>query len=93
MQHHADLAGDVDEVRHVAVDHPEPRLAHKMGHVVGRAGRQVVQTDDLVAREQQAVAEMRPEESGPSRHDRPSHLILSLDRPKGSRSASARPEA
>ncbi len=63
-----EAAGDVERSRDVAFDEAEVRVLLEMRQIAARAGDQIVQADDAVAFRQQAVAQMRTDETGGPRN-------------------------
>ena len=71
MEHVAHVAIDEDPVVDVHLAELEVGVVLQGAHVVGRAGDEVVESQDAVAARQKRLAEMRADEPGPARDDRP----------------------
>jgi hypothetical protein len=66
MQDGVDRTCDVDESGDVEVHETEARLTQQVRDVVGGAGEQIVDADDFPSLAQKVIAEMGPDETGPS---------------------------
>ncbi len=67
---------DIQRHRHVVAQQLEARVRHQMQNVLLGAGEEIIQTDDLVAFVQQALAQMRTEETAATRDQNFFHTRL-----------------
>jgi hypothetical protein len=69
VEHVVDFTGDMHVVGDVVVDEAELLVTHQVGHILGVACDQVVETGDLCTRIDEPGAEVRPEEPCPTHDD------------------------
>ena len=80
VQDRVERAVDVDVVGDVVVQEGEAVVAEQVGQVLGAAGEQVVEGQHLAALGDQAMAQVRADEAGASRHQNASQSSLGRHR-------------
>ncbi len=64
------MPGTFKRVRDIVPDELELRVPEQVGDVLGRAGDEVIDRDDLVALGEEPIAEVRPDEPGSAGDER-----------------------
>jgi hypothetical protein len=74
-----DLPRDLEGMRDVRADKLEAGVSEEMGDVLGGAGNEVIDRDDLVALREEAIAKVGADEPGPTGNERPHVWLLAVD--------------
>ena len=81
MKHEVHRSVNIDVLTDVVLDKAEPIVVSKVGQVRLGTGHEVVNTEDVTAALEKAIADVRADETGGAGDDRPGHLVSAARRP------------
>lgn len=83
VQHAVKVTRDVRELRNVVLHEAEPLIPDQVRDVVGMAGDEVVEANDMVAVSDESIGEVRAQESGDAGDEHSHDCPIALTRLPG----------